>query len=282
MLSSGSDTVNIKNNHTAVILGTSFGLSVLYDSAGTVYVNAPPSYSNHVCGLCGNFNHVKEDDFRKPDGAHAKDATALAESWQSGQTTSCETIQGLQQCSTQEEAEYGSELYCGGLLSSTGPFGNCLAILGAESYFRGCVVNMCSSHGDPSVLCETLQLYADICQKAGTAIPTWRNSTSCRMLLPLPPSEISRHEELASNLEYGSNCQTLSSFLLYQPFSVVQTATITHVLMDVLKCALAWMQLVPVAAARKDASVTLVSNSAGENVYQPRTVGAGILENTTR
>nr|XP_046264922.1 zonadhesin-like isoform X2 [Scatophagus argus] len=175
-----NSTVSIKSNPAAVILETTSGLSVSYDTAGAVHVTLPSIYSDHVCGLCGNFNYLRGDDFRKRDGIDAQDATALAESLQTGQTTSsCDTIPVPHQCDPLEEAEYASELYCGGILSSTGPFAECLAALGAESYFRSCVVGMCSTHGDLAVLCETLQDYADICREAGVAIPIWRNSTVC-------------------------------------------------------------------------------------------------------
>ncbi len=183
-LSLSNDTVYIKSNPAAVVLRTSFGLSVSYDNAGAVHVNLPSTYSDKVCGLCGNFNHRRGDDFRKPDGTNIQDATALAESWRTGETTStCETILVPHQCDPMEEAEYASELYCGSLFSSTGPFASCLPVLGAESYFRGCVAGMCSTHGDPAVLCQTLQAYADICQEAGVDVTKWKNSTLCCMLL---------------------------------------------------------------------------------------------------
>ncbi|XP_040911979.1 zonadhesin isoform X2 [Toxotes jaculatrix] len=209
-LSLSSGTVNITSNPAAVVLGTSFGLSVSYDSAGAVHVTLPSTYSDEVCGLCGNFNHLRGDDFRKPDGTIARDATDLAESWQTGQTTpSCETILVPHQCDPLEEAEYASELYCGGLLSSTGLFAGCQSVLGAEGYFRGCVFGMCSTHGDPAVLCETLQAYTDICEEAGVAIPIWRNSTFC----PLQCPENSHYNscadgcpEVCSSLDLAGSC----------------------------------------------------------------------------
>lgn len=136
--------------------------------------------------MCGNFNHFKGDDLRKPDGTNAQDATGWAESWQTPHTSSsCETILVPHQCDPQQEAVYTSEPYCGGLLSKTGPLAECQSVLGAESYYRGCVVQMCTTHGDPAVLCEILQAYADICQEAGVSLPIWRNSTVCGWLFLL-------------------------------------------------------------------------------------------------
>ncbi|CAK6969487.1 zonadhesin [Scomber scombrus] len=179
-LSLSSGTVTIKSNPASVVLGTSFGLFVSYDNAGAVHITLPSTYSDKMCGLCGNFNNIGRDDFRKPSSTDSSDRIDLAESWQAEETTSlCETILVPHQCDPLEEAEYASELHCGGLLSSTGSFAACLAVLGAESYFRSCVAGMCSTHGDPGVLCETLQVYADICQEAGVTVPIWRNSTFC-------------------------------------------------------------------------------------------------------
>ncbi|XP_034039661.1 zonadhesin-like [Thalassophryne amazonica] len=177
-----SGAVRIKGNRAAVVLTTRFGLSISFDNAGIVHVRLSASYSNKVCGLCGNFNHFRGDDHLKPDGTYAEDATALAESWQNGEaTSSCEVILVPHQCDPGEKAVYASDLFCGRLLSQAGPFSACQSILEAESYFRSCVAGLCSTQGDPAVLCETFQAYADICQMAGVSVPTWRNSTFCTL-----------------------------------------------------------------------------------------------------
>uniref|UniRef100_A0A3Q1HJ35 Zonadhesin n=1 Tax=Acanthochromis polyacanthus TaxID=80966 RepID=A0A3Q1HJ35_9TELE len=209
-LSLSNGTIDINSNPAAVVLATKFGLSVSIDNSGDIHVVLSSTYSDNICGLCGNFNHLSEDDLLMPNGTNAQDATALAESWQTEEyTSSCETILVPNQCDPVEQAKYASELYCGGLLSSTGPFADCLSVLGAESYFRSCVFRMCSSHGDPVVLCETLQLYADVCHKAGGAIPTWRNSTFC----PLQCGEHSHYNscadgcpEVCSSLDVVGSC----------------------------------------------------------------------------
>lgn len=68
----------------------------------------------------------------------------------------------------------------------------------------------------------------------------------------------------------------------FQPWSVVRTAIITHVLKAALRCAPAWMSLAPVEAVRRDVSVTLASNSVEGSVSQQRTVVAGRMDNTMK
>uniref|UniRef100_A0A3Q2TJU8 Zonadhesin n=1 Tax=Fundulus heteroclitus TaxID=8078 RepID=A0A3Q2TJU8_FUNHE len=180
-LSLNNDTINVKSNPVAVVVGSSSGVSVSYDNTGAVEIRIPLEYSDRVCGLCGNFNQLPGDDLLKPDGTNAESATALAESWRTGgNVSSCETIKVPQQCNPLDKAHYSSEKYCGLLRSSSGPFSSCLPVVGAEGYFRACLLGLCSGHGD-KVLCETLEGYADVCQKAGIDVPAWRNSTFCSL-----------------------------------------------------------------------------------------------------
>ncbi|XP_027875279.1 zonadhesin isoform X2 [Xiphophorus couchianus] len=181
-LNLNNNTIHIESNAAAIVVGSSSGVSVSFDNTGALQLRIPLQYSDRVCGLCGNFNQLPGDDLLKPDGTKAESATALAESWQTGgNVSSCEAIQVLQQCNPQDEAHYSSENYCGLLRSGSGPFASCLPDVGAESYFHACLLGLCSARGDQKVLCEALKAYADVCQEAGIAIPTWRNSTFCSL-----------------------------------------------------------------------------------------------------
>lgn len=176
----GNGTIHIKRNPAAVVLVTKFGLSVSLDRAGNVQLTVPLQYSDKICGLCGNFNFQRGDDYQNSDGANAENPSAFAESWQTGENASCNAIVEPQKCDPLEDVVYGSELYCGLLRSATGPFAECLPILEAKNYFRACVSGMCSAHGDQAVLCETMQGYADVCKEAGVEVSSWRNMTFCR------------------------------------------------------------------------------------------------------
>ncbi|XP_032421822.1 LOW QUALITY PROTEIN: zonadhesin [Xiphophorus hellerii] len=181
-LNLNNNTIHIESNAAAIVVGSSSGVSVSFDNTGALQLRIPLQYSDRVCGLCGNFNQLPGDDLLKPDGTKAESATALAESWQTGgNVSSCEAIQVPQQCNPQDEAHYSSENYCGLLRSGSGPFASCLPDVGAESYFHACLLGLCSARGDHKVLCEALKAYADVCQEAGIAIPTWRNSTFCSL-----------------------------------------------------------------------------------------------------
>ncbi|XP_038860475.1 IgGFc-binding protein-like [Salvelinus namaycush] len=176
-LSLNGGTINIRGNAASVVLETNFNLFVSYDDSCAVHITVPASYSGKVCGMCGNFNHLRDDDYHTADGSEASTAATFGQSWQSQKA--CQSTVVPHECPPLEEAEYASEPYCGSLVSRHGPFVECQSVLGAESYFRSCVAGMCGAGGGLEVLCEALQSYADMCLKAGGPVPAWRNSTMC-------------------------------------------------------------------------------------------------------
>ncbi|KAJ8390348.1 hypothetical protein AAFF_G00107420 [Aldrovandia affinis] len=180
-LSLDSGSVVISSTGTTIILETDFKLTVSYNAADGVQVKVPAQYAAQVCGLCGNFNRLTEDDNAKPDGSRAADGGELGRSWQSERDT-CDAALHPHRCPLAEEAEYESEPNCGAILSQEGPFAACSSAVSPEAFFRSCVFDMCAAGGDPQALCEALQTFAAACQSAGITLPPWRNTTVCPLV----------------------------------------------------------------------------------------------------
>ncbi|XP_041099861.1 zonadhesin-like, partial [Polyodon spathula] len=168
-----------------VVLGTDFKLTVSYDTDHTVEVKVPSSYFNGTCGMCGNYNSLRGDEYMKPDGSQGKDSNELGNSWQvEDGDSSCMPNPPPDFCLPEAEELYGSDSFCGLITKKDGPFANCLSVVNPESFFESCVFDMCALSGAHHLLCDALQAYADACQSAGVNIPPWRNTTFCQIPCP--------------------------------------------------------------------------------------------------
>ncbi|XP_036411853.1 zonadhesin [Colossoma macropomum] len=177
-LSLYGDTVKVTAQGPVVELQTHFNLSVSYARSGALHVTVPNQFSDKLCGMCGNFNHMMDDDHKMVNGSLAENAQALGQSWKSEEPP-CEEPTMPSMCSEAEKLEYASKAYCGILLSPHGPFSECSSALGAVSFFRSCVFEMCSTQGDPETFCDVLQAFAKTCSDAGIPVTGWRNATYC-------------------------------------------------------------------------------------------------------
>ncbi|KAE8284015.1 IgGFc-binding protein Fcgamma-binding protein antigen [Larimichthys crocea] len=63
-ISLSNGTVQVYESGFSVIVTTDFGLEVSYDTNHYVRISVPYTYQNATCGLCGDFNNIRDDDFR--------------------------------------------------------------------------------------------------------------------------------------------------------------------------------------------------------------------------
>lgn len=168
-----------------IVLETDFKLQVSYDADHSVEVKVPTAYFNLTCGMCGNFNNRKEDDYMMPSGQQAPDSNALGESWQvPDDDPSCGVPVPIPPCSSDKEELYQSQQFCGMLTASPGAFERCHGVINPQSYFETCSYDLCALGGGQEFLCAALEAYADACQAAGVTLAPWRNATFCREYLP--------------------------------------------------------------------------------------------------
>ncbi|XP_031975843.1 LOW QUALITY PROTEIN: IgGFc-binding protein-like [Corvus moneduloides] len=177
--------VSISFSGQYVVVTTDFGLKVKFDGNHRAEITLPSTYMSKVCGICGNYNGHKADDFLNPDGEMEPNSTSLGNSWQVYNDSRCSPDDGhTPNCTDDEKHMIQSNAYCGLITDPNGPFQNCHSLVDPQSYFEDCQYDLCELHLNNEALCESLQAYADVCQAAGVQLAPWRNATFCPLACP--------------------------------------------------------------------------------------------------
>lgn len=181
-------TVQVYESGFSVFVSTDFGLVVSYDTIHHVQISLPYTYQNGTCGLCGNFNGIRRDDFQTRDGEVVSSDVVFANSWQAsgddepGCGPQCGGLD-CAVCTVEETALYSNTDHCGILSSSSGPFTACHQQLPPQSFVESCVYDLCVGGGYRPILCQALSVYASQCQQSGIQLPSWRTPGFCGMLI---------------------------------------------------------------------------------------------------
>ncbi|XP_021107375.1 IgGFc-binding protein [Heterocephalus glaber] len=170
------------------VLVADFGLQVSYDWDWRVEVTLPSSYHSAVCGLCGNMDLNPGNDQVFPNGTLAPSVPLWGGSWRvpSWDPFCWDECQGsCPTCPEDQQQEYEGPSFCGPLVPGPGgPFATCHAHVPPESFFKGCVLDVCLGGGAQDLLCQALAAYAAACQAAGIVIKDWRTQAGCEIPCP--------------------------------------------------------------------------------------------------
>uniref|UniRef100_H0WC58 Mucin-2 n=1 Tax=Cavia porcellus TaxID=10141 RepID=H0WC58_CAVPO len=170
------------------ILVAAFGLQVTYNWDWQVEVTLPSSYHSAVCGLCGNMDQDPSNDRVFPNGTLAPSIPTWGGSWRvPGLDPFCwDECQGsCPTCSEDQQEKYKGPSFCGPLApGSSGPFAACHAKVPPESFFTGCLLDVCLGGGAQDILCQALAAYAAACQAAEVVIGEWRTQAGCEIPCP--------------------------------------------------------------------------------------------------
>ena len=70
------------SNNDEVVVRTVLGVKLTWRFAeGTLEMRVPRALEGRLCGLCGDFNGVADDDLRGPDGTLYADGSSFADGW---------------------------------------------------------------------------------------------------------------------------------------------------------------------------------------------------------
>ncbi|KAJ7304148.1 hypothetical protein JRQ81_011677 [Phrynocephalus forsythii] len=191
-----------------IIVRSSDGFTVTYDTSSHVQVTVPLAYQGQVRGLSGNFNGNHEDDFTMPNGTLTTSLVDFGTSWHlPAGSDSCSagcTVEEPVPFDPNEVAVYEEECSCGMIKDETGPFTDCHTLVSPAEYFGNCLSDMWAS-GAREVLCQNLQAYTTACQAAGAEIQAWRTASFC----PLS-CQANSHYEICTKL-CDESCASLYS-----------------------------------------------------------------------
>ncbi|XP_053460288.1 IgGFc-binding protein isoform X1 [Nycticebus coucang] len=180
--------LSVTHGSSKAVLAADFGLQVTYDWNWRVEVILPSSYYAAVCGLCGNMDRNPNNDQVFPNGTLAPSIPIWGGSWRVPDWDplcwdeckgSCPT------CSEDRMEEYKGPGFCGPLVPGTGgPFAACHDHVPPDSFFKGCILDVCLGGGAHDILCQALASYAAACQAAGIVIKDWRTQAGCEISCP--------------------------------------------------------------------------------------------------
>jgi BMP-binding endothelial regulator protein len=172
-----------KNQDDEVVVESHLGIKLTWDGYNFLQVEAPVSYKNKLCGLCGNYNNVWRDDLTSRTGINMTESEVrkFADSWRVG---------GLRACARKpNEHPQRPQHFLNGKkkifakcheLKQQNFFGNCNSRVNPDKYFDFCKMDMCEC---PSQMCycESFTAYAHECARNGVSLPHWREESRCKL-----------------------------------------------------------------------------------------------------
>ncbi|XP_045237182.2 IgGFc-binding protein [Macaca fascicularis] len=187
-VSEANGRISVTHGASKALLVADFGLQVSYDWNWRVDVTLPSSYHGAVCGLCGNMDRNPNNDQAFPNGTLAPSIPIWGGSWRvPGWDPLCWDIcpGSCPTCPEDKLEQYEGPGFCGPLVPGAGgPFATCHAHVPPESFFKGCVLDVCMGGGAHDILCKALASYVAACQAAGVVIEDWRAQVGCEITCP--------------------------------------------------------------------------------------------------
>ena len=178
ILTSGGVEVVRVGGHPHVLLNE-LGVRVSWDGLYRVEVTVSTSWRGRLCGLCGNYNGDRDDDFTTPNTTIVDDPNDFGVSWLlvSNISTVClDYPLSPGPCDVNLLTE--GQIKCAVLHEHQ--FRICNDFVDPSTFIESCIFDYCYS--DESIKEElyfqSLAVYASACAHVGVVLPGWIDSTS--------------------------------------------------------------------------------------------------------
>ena len=164
----------VRSSGSLIVILTNIGLVVTWRGSSVVHVQASETLKNELCGLCGNYNGDKTDDFQNPSGVLEGNANDFGFSWlrDSQLTRSTCTLPPPDPCPSVIQSQGTSR--CNALKAAQ--FSACHGVVSPEPYIADCIYDYCRCPSTQREMCycDSLESYAKACAAKGIVLNKWR------------------------------------------------------------------------------------------------------------
>lgn len=190
-----------------LILITNFGLMVKWNGVHKAEVTICSYYADYVCGLCGNADGKKENDFMDRENnlvdVSSSDYYTRFFEWGSKWRVPDDTADGsqLEECVPERDPgqlepikctnDYSGTEWCGLMKSRNGPWRICISYLSKEildQLYDACLFDTCALENDPvsqkEFKCKTFEEFTQKCYESLSFLSqiNWRTAANCRKI----------------------------------------------------------------------------------------------------
>ncbi|XP_072529503.1 mucin-2-like [Salminus brasiliensis] len=160
-----------------LIIEANNGLVLLWDKKTSLQIKLTASFRGKVCGLCGNYDGNRKNDFLTRAGEEVVEPLEFGNSWRISST--CPKASSVNSsCNLRPWREPWAVKHCNIIKSVT--FTECHTLVNPDPYYDICVQDTCAcdSGGDCECFCTAVAAYAAACSEQGACI-SWRTPTIC-------------------------------------------------------------------------------------------------------
>nr|XP_020648218.1 alpha-tectorin [Pogona vitticeps] len=165
-----------------LVIDTSPDIQIHYNGFNIIKITISERLQNKVCGLCGNFNGDRTDDYVTLRGKSVVSSVFLAQSWKTnGMHKSCNELQYSQYaaaCDNVQIQVLQSESYCLKLTDMKGFFQPCYGLLDPLPFYDSCFLDGCYNQRKYQ-LCGSLAAYGEACRSLGILSTEWIEKENC-------------------------------------------------------------------------------------------------------
>ncbi|XP_005378811.1 PREDICTED: von Willebrand factor [Chinchilla lanigera] len=156
-------------------------LQMDWDGRGRLLLKLSPVYAGKTCGLCGNYNGNKGDDFLTPAGLVEAMVADFGNSWKLHGDCQDLQMQPSDPCALNPRLARFAEEACRLLMSPK--FEACHHAVSPLPYLQNCRYDVCSCSDGQDCLCSAVASYAAACAGRGVHV-AWREPGFCALSCP--------------------------------------------------------------------------------------------------